>query len=293
MSLFGAPAEIVSDNGPQYSSQPFKEMCRNWGVKHTTSSPRYPRSNGLAERTVRTLKSLIKKCTQTRQSIQVALLHLRATPIGPDLPSPAEMMFGRLVRTTLPSHHFARIHQRTEVHDKLISRQQEMKQYHDKHAGAELKPLHTGQKVRVRCPDDNMWVPAEITNVCKEPRSYVVTTHNGSSWRRNRSEIRDVPESDITTNTRNTPPVTDNLTDTRDIPPEPNNTTSQYEDDDTTPVRRHVHFAENPTQLQPPKPKNNNQNNPAYPNTRSTRSTYNTITRSGRISRRPTRFGDK
>ncbi|XP_033126376.1 uncharacterized protein LOC117124300 [Anneissia japonica] len=109
MSLFGAPAEIVSDNGPQYSGQPFKEMYRNWGVKHTTSSPRYPCSNRLAERTVRTLKSLIKKCTQTRQSIQVALLHLRATPIGPGLPSPAEMMFGRLVRTTLPSHHLSEV----------------------------------------------------------------------------------------------------------------------------------------------------------------------------------------
>lgn len=30
------------------------------------------------------------------------------------------------------------------------------------------------------CPEDNTWLPAEVSRVCQEPRSYKVTTPNGS-----------------------------------------------------------------------------------------------------------------
>lgn len=81
-SFFGVPEQIISDNGPQYAGQPFQDMCKKWGIQHTTSSPWYPRSNGMAERNVRTIKSLMKKCRETGQDTQVALLHYRATPLG-------------------------------------------------------------------------------------------------------------------------------------------------------------------------------------------------------------------
>ena len=99
--IFGPPKEIFSDNGPQYSGQPFQQMCEKWGIKHTTSSPHYPRSNGLAESTVKTVKRMLKKCKKTNQDIHLALLNLRATPVDSRLPSPAEMLLGRPVRTLL------------------------------------------------------------------------------------------------------------------------------------------------------------------------------------------------
>ena len=105
--LLGPPAEIVSDNGPQFIGGPYQDMCSRWAIKHTTSSPRYPQSNGLAERMVRTVKALIKKCKQTGQDIGIAMLHLRATPTDPSMLAPAEVMFGRPIRTTLPSRHAA------------------------------------------------------------------------------------------------------------------------------------------------------------------------------------------
>nr|XP_054763903.1 uncharacterized protein K02A2.6-like [Lytechinus pictus] len=109
-SMFGVPAEVVSDNGPQFSGKPFKEMCAKWNIKHTTSSPRYPRSNGLLERMVmHAVKSMIKKCRQTGQDLLEALLHLRATPQA-DLPSPAELMYGRKVKTTLPGRSYGYPH---------------------------------------------------------------------------------------------------------------------------------------------------------------------------------------
>ena len=55
----GIPETFVSDNGPQYSSQEMKDFARDYNFVHVTSSPYYPQSNGLAERMVQTLKSLI------------------------------------------------------------------------------------------------------------------------------------------------------------------------------------------------------------------------------------------
>ncbi|KAJ8046317.1 hypothetical protein HOLleu_04951 [Holothuria leucospilota] len=60
-SLFGSLKEIISDNGPQFTGQPYKDMCYKWVITHNPSSPRYPKSNGLVERMVRTVKNLIKK----------------------------------------------------------------------------------------------------------------------------------------------------------------------------------------------------------------------------------------
>lgn len=54
-SLFarhGIPNIFVSDNGPPFSSKEFKVFCREWEIKHVTSSPFLPRSNGLAERSL-------------------------------------------------------------------------------------------------------------------------------------------------------------------------------------------------------------------------------------------------
>ena len=48
----GIPEVVKSDNGPQYSSGDFAEFAKSWGFKHVTSSPLYPKSNCLAERTV-------------------------------------------------------------------------------------------------------------------------------------------------------------------------------------------------------------------------------------------------
>ena len=49
MARHGIPAEIVSHNGPQFSSEVFAEFTKLYGITHQTSSPRYPQGNGEAE----------------------------------------------------------------------------------------------------------------------------------------------------------------------------------------------------------------------------------------------------
>ena len=55
------PCEVVSDNGPQFSSGEFASFAREWGFHHITSSSHYPRSNGLAESSVKVVKNLMRK----------------------------------------------------------------------------------------------------------------------------------------------------------------------------------------------------------------------------------------
>lgn len=57
----GVPERVFSDNGPCYASHEFAEFAQEWGFCHSTSSPHFPQSNGLAEKSVQTLKRLFSK----------------------------------------------------------------------------------------------------------------------------------------------------------------------------------------------------------------------------------------
>ncbi|GFN88402.1 Pol polyprotein [Plakobranchus ocellatus] len=56
-SFHGIPQTLITDNGPNYVISEFKQFTASWEIGHITSSPRYPQSNGLAERMVQTEKS--------------------------------------------------------------------------------------------------------------------------------------------------------------------------------------------------------------------------------------------
>ncbi|CAC5385606.1 unnamed protein product [Mytilus coruscus] len=98
MSRFGYIDELVSDNGPQFSSLEFKRFATEYGFKHTTSSPHYAQSNEQAERSVQTIKKLILESKDPHK----ALLDHRNTPLDIDL-SPAQLFLNRRLKTSLPT----------------------------------------------------------------------------------------------------------------------------------------------------------------------------------------------
>ncbi|CAB4002104.1 sec1 family domain-containing 2 [Paramuricea clavata] len=58
---FRIPERVVSDNGPPFNSAEYVFFASEWGFEIENSSPKYPQSNGEAERAVQTIKKLIKK----------------------------------------------------------------------------------------------------------------------------------------------------------------------------------------------------------------------------------------
>ena len=116
---------------------------------HKTSSPHYPKSNGLAESAVKVTKIIIKKCIESGEDIYKGLLAYRATPLASGL-SPAEMLMGRRIKTTLPA---SECMFKTKSHKKVFKdsqkRKEKQKKYHDRFS-KNLKPLKTGDHVRMQ-----------------------------------------------------------------------------------------------------------------------------------------------
>ena len=47
---FGLPEHVVTDNGPTFISTEFESFLQRNGIRHSTSAPYHPATNGLAER---------------------------------------------------------------------------------------------------------------------------------------------------------------------------------------------------------------------------------------------------
>ena len=101
LARHGIPTQIISDNGPQYTSEEYQRFVRDWGISHTTTSPHYPQANGMAEKLVQIVKRLLNKAKQDNQDPYMSLLIHRNTNID-NLASPAQMLIGRRLRTNLP-----------------------------------------------------------------------------------------------------------------------------------------------------------------------------------------------
>ncbi|XP_062512805.1 uncharacterized protein K02A2.6-like [Corticium candelabrum] len=94
----GIPDILRSDNGPQYIARETKEFAKAYGFVMITSSPRYPQSNGLVERMVKSIKQLLTKA----EDPHLGLLAYRSTPLPWCTLSPSELLMGRRLRTTMP-----------------------------------------------------------------------------------------------------------------------------------------------------------------------------------------------
>ena len=184
-SIEGYPDEIVSDNGPPFQSKEFAKFLSGLGIKHTTSSPGYPHSNGFIERHTQMVKNMLSKSSNT-QSIQEVLADLRTTRIGTGLPSPAEILHGRNLTTRAQA----------EIDIKAIcsvlqERQLKMMLDHDSSRRAKkARPLVVGERCHVLGPG-NKWIDAFITGITDSGRSYETQVEaTGKQLTRNRSHIR-------------------------------------------------------------------------------------------------------
>ena len=102
---FGIPEEIVTDNGSQFTSSEFREFLERNGVRHMRSVPYNPQANGFVERFNRSLKESLLTIhhggAHWEEAVVKALATFRTTPHRATGKCPAEIMFGRPIRTLL------------------------------------------------------------------------------------------------------------------------------------------------------------------------------------------------
>ena len=192
-SIEGYPDEIVPDNGPLFNGKEFAKFLSGLGIKHTTSSPGYPCSNGFIEHHLQMVKNMLSKSSNTG-SFQEVLADLRMTCIGTGLPAPTEILHGRNMTTK----------EQAEIDIKAIcsvlqERQLKMTLSHDSSRRAKkARPLVVGGRCYVLGPG-NKWIDAFITGITNSGRSYDTQVEaSGGQLMRNRSHIRprspDIPQ---------------------------------------------------------------------------------------------------
>ena len=183
----GVPQLLVTDNGTQFVCSEFEKFTRDWNVAHETSSPRYPQANGAAESAVKTAKFILKQ-----DDPFLALLSYRATPIPELGASPAELMFGRRIRTTLPVTHRSLIQKPIEEEEvrkrDAIWKERQKTSFDRRHGAKPLSDLQPDEPVLIKLDNQKDWqLPAKVIENCA-PRSYTVQTPTGQ-LRRNRRHL--------------------------------------------------------------------------------------------------------
>ena len=102
-ALFGRPYRIKCDWGPGFRNT-FKNEMRNIGIEVIYSSSYNPSSNGLVERSVRTLKQLLKKCGPINQlQLREMIFCSNSREQEGGQGSPLSRFLGHGVRTGLPN----------------------------------------------------------------------------------------------------------------------------------------------------------------------------------------------
>ena len=150
-STHGLPEVIVSDNGAPFVSAEFLAMN---GIRHTTTPPYHPKSNGQVERAVQTLKKALKKSTDSSLQTQLPrfLFKYRITPHATTGILPSELLMKRHLRShldlLLPNFQVQQKHEKQKDHHDQHSKQRDFKE---------------GERVYVKdFPEGKTWLPGAI-----------------------------------------------------------------------------------------------------------------------------------
>ena len=192
----GVPVILRSDCGPQFTSKEFIDFLESWNVKHIKSTPYHPQSNSVAESAVKSMKKLILTSTENgdieSEAFHKALLEWRNTPREGGL-SPAQVVFGRPLRSCVPAHH--RFYDKkwkngmTEYDAKRSSARKKAKAYYDR-TTKPLEPLERGCCVWIQNPISKKWDTTGTVVEIGKHRDYHVRTPSGKVYWRNRRFLR-------------------------------------------------------------------------------------------------------
>ena len=189
---FGIPHLLVSDNGPQFSSKEFRQFADLLGFTNQTSSPYYPQANGQSERAVQVAKTILRQSDP-----MLALLAYRSTPHVSTGFSPAQLLMGRRIQSRLPTLPSA-LQPKWPNSDVIsendrLAKESSARFYNRKHGAKPLTQFEGGESVRIKTDAQKVWGNPTVVVRADTPRSYIVQSPDGSTFRRNRRHLQEIP----------------------------------------------------------------------------------------------------
>lgn len=100
-SRHGILVILTSDSGTQMVSAEMKKFADDWKFQLKSSSPYHQQSNGMAEKTIGTIKKLLKKTIEENGDIYLTLLSYRNTPVYGTF-TPSQILMSRILRDKIP-----------------------------------------------------------------------------------------------------------------------------------------------------------------------------------------------
>ena len=189
ISQYGPPCMLYTDNGPLFALHDLVQCFQQHCIDHITSSPDFPRSNGFIEHQVCTIKTALSTTQESFKSLEDLLLDLRLTLIGPNVPSPWEILHNRTFKC--PSKPSTPVNMEC-VHNYLVSKCQSQKQAFDRtHGVRELDDLWHSQEMLFLSPTTDQYIPGTILDKATIPYSYTIEAQ-GKRCCRTREHFRHI-----------------------------------------------------------------------------------------------------
>jgi len=223
-AMFGLPASLVSDNGPQFISEQMAVFLSRLNISHVKSSPRYARSNGMVERLHRVIKerlSALKPHLPFQRRLNQVMFDIRGSRHRMLGTSPSSALFTRTMRTRVP----------TVITPQVVNASHQLKakadmaDAHDARRGVRPLPrLTPGTQVVVQ---DNYCDPTQPWTVVDQYGRQVGITNGARFLLRNRQHVREFlsPQKVVTLSAQNssapavTSPATQLTPDASPVPP--------------------------------------------------------------------------
>ena len=197
----GLPLSIRSDNGPQFRSEVFERYLEDNGIEHRKTTPLWPQANGEVERQNRSLLKRMRiaqaEGKEWKKEVRKYLVAYRSTPHTTTGVSPAELLFGRKMRTKLPELREESIE--SEMRDRDGEMKAKAKQYADKKRNVRETDLTPGDKVLVKQERRNKlstpFAPEPYDVVTKNGNSVIIESPEGVQLMRNTTHVKKFEES--------------------------------------------------------------------------------------------------
>ena len=188
------PCVLITDRGRNYTSSAFTAFCRELDISHILTSAYHHQSNP-AERAIRTVKQIMRKCIETGNPWRLGLLEYLCTPISDQIPAPSELL-NRRYRGVQPFLHFTPNHStasflpKEKIQDEQHKRQELNKFHYNKSSVAQRNEICEGSNVLVYITDQRpkRWCKGIVLH--RKDKTYDIQLENGKVINRNRVDIR-------------------------------------------------------------------------------------------------------